>query len=72
MEYKTNLLIQAYNEENEEIGLFRFTGNNCPEDYVSEVIKEYFELFEEDEDNADLHLFRWGIERVYIDYEVVI
>ena len=72
MEDRTNLLIQAYNKGNEKIGLFRFTGNNCPEGYLDDVIEEYFQLMEEDEDNADLHLFRWGIERVYIDYEVTI
>ena len=72
MEDKTNLLIQAYDKDNEQVGLFRFTGNNCPEDYVSEVIKDYFDLLEEDEDNAELHLFHWGIERVYVNYEVVI
>ncbi len=72
MKDKTNLLIQIYDENNEQVGLFRFIGNNCPEDYVDEVIKEYFELVDEDENNADLHLFRWGIERVFVDYEVII
>lgn len=72
MEDMTNKLIQAYDRENETIGLFRITGNNCPEDHINTVIEEYFDEVDEDEDNADLNLMRWGIERVYIDYEVVI
>lgn len=67
---RTNKLIQAYDVQEEQIGLFRITGNNCPEDYLETVIKEYFEY--DDENNGDLHLFRWGLERVYIDYEITI
>jgi hypothetical protein len=67
---RTDKLIQAYCIEEGQLGLFKITGNNCPEDYLETVIKEYFEY--DDEDNANLHLFRWGLERVYIDYEVTI
>ncbi len=68
---RKNQLIQAYNDEGEEIGLFRITGNNCPLDHLETVISEYFVSIEEtNEDNADLGLFRWGIERVYIDHEI--
>lgn len=70
MNDKTNKLIQAYDNEEGQIGLFRFTGNNCPEDYLETVIKEYYEY--NDEENANLHLFRWGLERVFIDFEVVV
>lgn len=71
MQDRTNQLIQAYNKEGEQIGLFRITGNNCPLDHIEEVIKNYFRDIEDTtEDNADLGLFRWGIERVYVDHEV--
>ena len=67
MENRIGRLIQAFNKEG-DAGLFRIVENLCPEDHINKVIQEYFETY--DEDNADLHLMRWGIERVYIDYEV--
>jgi len=70
MNDRTNQLIQAYDSQGEQIGLFRITGNNCPLDHLQIVLKEYFEEIEEDANNADLNLFRWGIERVYIDHEI--
>ena len=67
MESRIGRLIQAFNKEGGTC-LFRIVENLCPEDHINKVIREYFE--EDDEDNANLHLMRWGIERVYIDYEV--
>lgn len=67
MESRIGRLIQAFNEDG-EAGLFRIVEDLCPEDHINKVIQEYFEV--EDEDDEDLHLMRWGIERVYIDYEV--
>lgn len=66
MESRIGRLIQAFNEYGGTC-LFRIVENLCPEDHIDKVIQEYFE---EDDNNADLHLMRWGIERVYIDYEV--
>lgn len=68
MENRIGRLIQAYDQEEGTVGLFRIIENLCPEDYLETVIEEYFGY--DDEDNAELHLMRWGIERVYIDYEV--
>lgn len=70
MNDKTNKLIQAYDDKNIGRGLFRFTGNNCPADHLETVIKEYFEY--DNVENANLHLFRWGLERMYIDFAVFI
>lgn len=71
MKDRTNQLIQCYNEEGDQIGLFKITGNNCPSDHLPIVLKEYFQqIEEEDEENADFHLFIWGVERVYVDYEI--
>jgi hypothetical protein len=70
MKDKTNQLIQVYDNEGEEIGIFKFTGNNCPEDHLETVFKEYFEY--NDDENANMHLFRWGLERVYIEHEVIL
>lgn len=67
LENRIGKLIRAIDEDG-EVGLFRIVKNLCPEDHIDKVIQEYFE--EDDEDNADLHLMRWGIEEVYIDYEV--
>lgn len=68
MENRIGKLIQAYDQEEGTVGLFRITEHLCPEDYIDTVIQEYFD-FEED-GNGDLYLLPWGIERVYIDYEV--
>ena len=68
MENRIGKLIQAYDQEEGTVGLFRIVEHLCPEDHIDTVIQEYFEI--EDEDNQELHLMRWGIERVYIDYEV--
>lgn len=66
-------IIQAYDLDGEIIGLFRVIDNSCPEDYFETVIKEYFEMIDENEDNAYLFLsLKWGIERIYIDYEITI
>ena len=71
MEDRTNKLIQAYNENGVEIGLFRILGNNCPTNHFQEVINDYFNHMDnDDEENANLVLFRWGLERVFIDYSV--
>ena len=68
---RANQLIQAYDSDSKELGLFRIVGNNCPTDHFEEVIKDYFDLVNTlDDVNADLTLFKWGLERVYIDYEV--
>ena len=70
-EDRTGRLIQAYDKNAEEVGLFRITGNNCPIDHFEQVIREYFESLEQtDEENANLGLFRWGIERIFIYYSV--
>ena len=68
MENRIGKLIQAYDQEEGNVGLFRIVENLCPEDHLDTVIQEYFD-FEED-GNGDLYLLPWGIERVYIDYEV--
>lgn len=70
MKDKTNQLIQVYDNEGEEIGIFKFTGNNCPEDHLETVLKEYFELEEENNGQSDILLMIWGLERVYIEHEV--
>ena len=70
MEDRTGKLIQAYNEEGEMLALFKFTGNNCTEDHLKTVLREYY-AYDNDE-NANLHLFRWGLERVAVEYEVFI
>ena len=68
MENRIGKLIQAYDQEEGNVGLFRIVEHLCPEDHIDTVIQEYFEM--EDEDNQELHLMSWGIERVYVDYEV--
>jgi hypothetical protein len=60
-------LIQAYDQEEGAVGLLKIVENLCPVDHINTVIKEYFE---HNEENADLHLMRWGIERVWITFEV--
>lgn len=70
LEDRTNQLIQAYDKGN-QIGLFRITENACPTDHLETVIKDYFRALKDTTElNADLGLFIWGIERVYVDYEV--
>lgn len=70
MKDKTDQLIQVYNNEGEEIGIFKFTGNNCPEDYLQTVLRDYFEY--NDDENANMHLFTWGLQRVCIEHEIII
>ena len=68
MKDRTNQLIQAYNKEGEQIGLFRLTGTICPTDHIEEVIRDYFA--DTDEENAAFGLYKWGITRVHVEYTV--
>ena len=69
MKDKTNQLIKVYDTEGEQLGIFKFTGNNCPENHLETVFKEYFEL-EENNGQSDVLLMIWGLERVYIEHKV--
>ena len=68
---RANQLIQAYDSDSKELDLFRIVGDNFPTGQFEEVIKDYFDLVNRlDDVSADLTLFKWGLERVYVDYEV--
>lgn len=61
-------IIQVYDNQEGEVGLFKFLTDQASEEHLEHIFKEYFEM---DEDDADLFLnITWGIERVYIDFEV--
>lgn len=55
--------------ENE--ALFDVSGKTCNDEDLQEIFQEWFNLTSEDKDDqAELHLMRWGIERVYIEETV--
>lgn len=69
MEDRKGKLIEAFNKTGNK-AIFRITDNLCPENHIGDVINQYYEI--EDEENQFLHLYRWGIERVHIDYEIYV
>lgn len=65
--------IQAHSKNGRELGVFKIVRIACEPDSYQEVIKSYFEIFEESgAEEAYTFLFKWGIKRVLIEFNVEI
>lgn len=66
-------LIQVYNSKTNSTDVFEFITNQCPEDYLGEVFKEYYRLSVINPDNADLFLsLTWGIVSRNVEHQIEI
>lgn len=65
--------IQAHSKNGIELGVFMIVRNACEPDFYQEAIRSYFDIFEESgAEEATSFLFKWGIKRVLIEFNVEI
>ena len=60
--------IQTFGKEK---AVFKVVRNACEPDFYQEVIKNYFDIFyESGAEEGYSFLFKWGLKRVLIEFEV--